>query len=273
LQGCGTVALSPDGRTVVCVEFQGTLRLIDVTSGETVFEKKKFSQREYLGTLEQPCYEMPRGPAVWTRGDFSANCYEGDPGSAIVGFSPDARFVIAEPEWVGPAIAWDLNQRRAVPLTGGLRPLLKSHQINFSYALPFAFVAQDLVLLYPMTALSKQDRKDNLEPAELVSFPSGTVVSKLKLPPNPALFPAADSNFVLVRRLGRAIIGTGWRPGHLKSSWAGAVDFTSGHEVITSDQIALDVLGQYYVSERNPGEVGLYERGKGCQATVMLHKK
>ena len=49
------------------------------------------------------------------------------------------------------------------------------------------------------------------------------------------------------------------------------MELRSGHEVITSDQIALDVLGQYYVSERNPGEVGLYERGKGCQATVMLH--
>jgi len=276
LHACGTVALSPDGRTAVCVDFQGNLRIVDVTSGEAVFEKKKFSQRDYLGTPESPCYEVPglHGgfPAV-TGGEFSANCYEGDPMSAIVCFSPDARFVIAEPEWVGAAIGWDVKQRRAVPLIGDLRPLLKSRQVNYSYALPFAFVTPDLVLLYPLTALSKHDRRDHVRHAELVSFPSGTVVSKLKLPASPAIFPAADANFILVRRLGRAIIGTGWRPEHLKSSWAAAVELRSGHEVITSDQFALDVLGPYYVSERNPGEVGLYERGKGCQATVMFHKK
>ena len=281
LHTCGTVALSPDGRIVVCVDFQGTLRLIDVTSGETVFEKKKFAKREFLGDPNSPCYEVPglRGviPAI-TGGDFSPHCYIGDPGSAVDRFSPDAHFVIAEPQSVGPPVAYDVNRRMEVALVGGTKPLLKSWQHSWSSdsvdaAQPFTFVAVDLVLLYPGgRVFSRRDRRDHVWRAELVSFPSGTVVSKLRLPRSPELSPATDSNFVLVRRFGPAIIDfEGVRYG--KSNWAAAVEFRSGHEMITSDQTALDVLGQYYVSERNPGEVGLYQRGKGCRATVMLHKK
>lgn len=213
-----------------------------------------------------------------TGGDFSPNCYIGDPASALVGFSPDARFVIAEPESVGPAVAWDVGRRMDVPLIGALRPLLKSWQRSLNSddvdtARPFAFVAPDLVLLYSrVQGRLGGNPRDYLDPAVLVSFPLGRVVSKLRLPPSPELFPAADSNFVLVRRLGRKMIGIGGVR-YAKSSWSAAVEFRSGHEVITSDQTALDVLGQYYVSEPNPGEVGLYQRGKGCQATVMLHKK
>jgi hypothetical protein len=35
----------------------------------------------------------------------------------------------------------------------------------------------------------------------------------------------------------------------------------------------IGVFGNRYVAEVRPGEVGLYERGKGLQATVVLHKK
>ena len=40
-----------------------------------------------------------------------------------------------------------------------------------------------------------------------------------------------------------------------------------------SDTPAIDVLGRYYVTEASPGVVGLYERGKGLQATLALHPK
>jgi hypothetical protein len=45
--------------------------------------------------------------------------------------------------------------------------------------------------------------------------------------------------------------------------------YTTG-EMITSETPALDVLGRYYVAERAGGKVGLYERGKGLQASVSL---
>jgi hypothetical protein len=39
---------------------------------------------------------------------------------------------------------------------------------------------------------------------------------------------------------------------------------------MVSDTPALDVFGSHYVAERLNGELGLYEVGKGIQATVKL---
>jgi hypothetical protein len=259
LPACGTVALSPDGSVVACDDLEGTLWLVRAATGETVLEKKKFSKRTYLGTPELPCYAVPElhgGSKARGGPELSPNCYSGDPGLMMISFSPDSRFVIAEPESEGPAIAWNVNQRTTVPLVGALGKLRKLSQRGYSLALPFTFVAPGLVLT----------------PAELISFPSGAVVSKVTLPPSPVFLPATDSNFVLVRRSEAPVLGAGGVR-FSKSSWTAAVEFRSGDEKITSDQSALDVLGRYYVAEPNPGEVGLYERGKGIQATVSLYKK
>jgi len=43
--------------------------------------------------------------------------------------------------------------------------------------------------------------------------------------------------------------------------------------MIVCDTPALDVFGQYYAAERTDGELGLYERGKGLQASVMITEK
>jgi hypothetical protein len=107
-------------------------------------------------------------------------------------------------------------------------------------------------------------KKDKTVTGSLVSFPSGEILAKPKIPPGP-LFRAADPGFVIVRPCGKAA--------------ACAVEYTSG-EMIMSETPALDVLGRYYVAEEASGEVGLYERGKGIQdavvvpqATVVLHQK
>ena len=273
LHACDTVALSPDGRTVVCVDFEGMLQIMDVSSGTNLFERQKFARREFLGSLERPCFEMrgPHGKPVARLGDdWTDSCYEGDAGAARVAFSPDSRFVIIEPEFEGAAIEWDLSQRSPIPPAGNLKRLLKPWPVWS--ALPFAFVAPNLVLLNPKRKPSKSDQKDDLGPFELVSFPSGTLVSILKLPRSPDLFPATDSNFVLMRRYGRRIIDGG-NLRYTPSTWRAALEFRSGHELITSDQTALDVSGQYYVAQPNPSEVNLYERGKGIRDCVVLRKK
>jgi WD40 repeat protein len=43
---CETIELSPDGRVVVCVGFDGDLRLVDVASSKVLFEKRHFG-KEY----------------------------------------------------------------------------------------------------------------------------------------------------------------------------------------------------------------------------------
>jgi len=86
-----------------------------------------------------------------------------------------------------------------------------------------------------------------------------------KLPPGPASR-ATDPGFVIIRPFGRLsfIEPTEQR--------AAAVELATGR-VIISETPLLDVFGRYYIAEPSPGVVGLYERGKGLQATVALHDK
>jgi hypothetical protein len=100
-------------------------------------------------------------------------------------------------------------------------------------------------------------------PATLAAFPSGKVLSRLKLPAGP-LFRAADPRFVLIRPFGQE--GWGNNP---DAKRAAAVEFSTG-QVIVSETFALDVHGRYHVAEPNNGEVGLYERGKGLQEKISL---
>ena len=101
--------------------------------------------------------------------------------------------------------------------------------------------------------------------AKLTAFPSGEILAKLKLPAG-HLFRTADPGFVLVRPFGR---GAWSNP---SATRVAAADVRTG-QVIISDTPALDVLGRYYVAEPSAGMVGLYERGKGLQATVAVHEK
>ncbi|HEY1203880.1 MAG: M48 family metallopeptidase [Bryobacteraceae bacterium] len=241
---CETERLSPDGHTLACVDQAGGLRLIDVASSETIFEKKRF------GTARDG---VP--------GD--------DPGAARMDFSSDGRYFIAwAPRAATAVVARDLVQKSSVTLSGKLERLLGHN---------FAFLAPDRVMISPeVEPISRRDPDtlpDMLEPfpsmrqiaaspplrkvsvtGTLVEFPSGKVLSQPQLPPGP-LFRAADPGFVLVRPLGRFAVG--------------AVEFQTG-QMITGQAPALDVLGRNYVAERLMGELALYERGRGVQATVQL---
>jgi hypothetical protein len=97
----------------------------------------------------------------------------------------------------------------------------------------------------------------------LIEFPSGRLLSRPVLPAG-KLFPATDPDFVIVRLAGQTTIDY--------PQGTTAAELHTG-ELIVSQTPALDVLGRYYVAEPRPGWVGLYERGKGLQATVDLHKK
>jgi hypothetical protein len=40
---CGTEELSPDGALLACLDLKSTLRFVDVASGQTILEKKRFA--------------------------------------------------------------------------------------------------------------------------------------------------------------------------------------------------------------------------------------
>jgi hypothetical protein len=246
LHGCDTKALSPDGLVLACVDFGGTLRLLDVTSGETIFEKKGFGKPIVLWV--EPQWRDPL--------DLFPRLELGDPGRAKIDFSPDGRFVMAMPVNVdGPTVALDLHTRRTVSLRGYIRKLDRSFQYS-----DFAFVGPDRVVL------SRTVVGPRTTTAALVAFPSGRVLSRPKLPPGP-LLRASDPRFVLTHPCGPFPRGVPYDPAGKRTC---AAEFSTG-QLTVSRTPALDVFSDHYVAESANGEIGLYERGKpGAVATVRL---
>jgi WD40 repeat protein len=244
LHGCEAKELSPDGRVLACVDFSGKLRILDIPSGQTLFEKDNFAEL------------FVSWPTFADRQVF------GDTGSATLAFSPDGRFVIAMPNAAGgAAVACDLRERRPIRLEGATKGLHTQMGVETKMTFAelssatFAFVAPDRLIISPLG-------KRTVVTATLVAFPSGKVLAKPTLPPGP-LLRATDRGFVLIRPFGEYILADDPSPR------AAAVEFGTG-KVIVSNAPALDVLGNYYAAERINGEVGLYERGKGIQAAVKL---
>lgn len=224
LLACESAGLSPDGRVLVCVDKNGTLTMTEVASGKTFLDLRNFDVQRY---------------------SFVGNTIEtvpaGRPGLVSICFSPDGNFVLLVTNL--RTAAWNLRNGTTVELHGPLKNIQLKER---------AFVAPDRVLLSDLFRA-----KNGIAPAELVEFPSGRALTKLKVPRN-GLDAATGLGFVLVRPFGQ-------------SSRAAAVDLTTG-KVIISDTLALDVWSQFYVAEPSPGKMGLYEIGKGLQATVVLSK-
>ena len=210
---CESAGLSPDGRVLVCLDRQSTLRIVDVASWKPVVELKKFVKPNLkFGVVE--------------------------PGNALIDFSPDSHFLLVRT--VTRTAAWDLRQMTEVQLPG----VLKRMEFN-----GLAFVAPDTVLV------TGRRGKNGVAAGSLREFPSGKLRSKTKVPDSPP-YTAADPRFVVVRPFGR-------------DRGAAAANLATA-EVIISNTPALDIFGHCYVAEHTPDQVGLYEIGKGLQATATI---
>jgi hypothetical protein len=249
--GCGTQRLSPDGRFWACLDTTGTLRLTDVASGETIFERKRFKKL----SIYSPPEEFPARMV-------------GDLGLALMDFSPDSRFLVVSSE-DGSVVAWDLNEKSSVKLTGALKELKRSFFVNV-----FVFVAPGQLMLS-----SSWWAKHDIVTARLVAFPSGEVLSKPKIPRGRKLSRAADPGFVIIRVFAQDIRelsqdlsrGAAFDEREMvqRLNRAAAVEVATGR-VTVSNLSALDVFGHFYVAERANGEVGLYEIEKGIQEAVVV---
>jgi hypothetical protein len=232
---CGSELLSPDGHVFACNDFEGTLRLIDLASGQTILERKDFVKRFLILTRDQPAR------------------FVGNLGGARMTFSPDGRFFVALPAGgAGRVIAWDTREKTAVNISGAPKWTTGSSMVC-------AFVAPDRLMIS-----FGRGSKGRLVTASLVELPSGQVLMKPQLPPG-SLFSAADPSFVLVRAF-----GSGSPDG--RGARAAAVEFAAGR-VFVSKSSALDVFGTHLVAERRAGEIGLFDRSKGLQTAVVIAGK
>jgi hypothetical protein len=155
---------------------------------------------------------------------------------------------------------WDLQDKQAVTLNRGLLLLILGPIPiqTTDTGRQFAFAGPDRLIISSLWWV-----RHNTVTARVVAVPSGQVLSKPKIPPGP-LFRAADPGFVIVRPFGQYAAYDPKR--------AAAVELSTG-QIIISNTPAIDIYGRYYIAEPSPGVVGLYERGKGLQATLALHPK
>jgi hypothetical protein len=161
LAACEVLQLSPEGRFAGCIDFEGTLRLLAVSSGQTIFQK----------TVARPL----------TRRNADENT-----GNATIDFSPDGRYVIFKPknETAAP-VAWDLDAKKEIAFKRDLK------QIRWA---AYVFAAPDRLLM----TYTRYGLPGSGPVSELVSFPSGRRIAKLPLL-HGRLSRAADPRFVLVR--------------------------------------------------------------------------
>jgi WD40 repeat protein len=171
-------------------------------------------------------------------------------GSVSMEFSPDGHFLIVrsdDPE--GPDIGWNAREKNLVNMTGPLKQL-KHH--------PSVFLAPDRIFL----SGGEDPLKPGVANCRVVAFPSGQLLSEPKVPFG-VFARATDSGFVIVRHFGSHL------PGRSSPNRSAAVELST-EQVIISETPALDVFGRLYVAERERGEVGLYEIGKGLKARSVL---
>jgi hypothetical protein len=173
-----------------------------------------------------------------------------DSDSASMEFSPDSRFLIVrseDPE--GPDIAWNVREKNLVNLTGPLKQL--KHHAS-------VFIAPDKIFV----SGGENPLKPGVVNCKVIAFPSGQLLSEPKLPFG-AFARATDSGFVILRHFGSAL------PGPSSPNRSAAMELST-EQAIVSETPALDVFGRLYAAEKEKGEVGLYEIGKGLKASCAV---
>ena len=151
--GCNQSFLSPDGKTLVCINVKEHssslrvgLRLIDVDTGKPYYEKPDFYT-----------------PSIYDWVEVDSLYYRTVSGSNIVNvaIAPDSRYLIASAG--NQALAYDLANRQPVMLRGKLKGLTQ---------LRIAFYGPDKVVL--MT----QNWHNGMAKLETLSFPDGALIKE-----------------------------------------------------------------------------------------------
>ncbi|HLG17929.1 MAG TPA: M48 family metalloprotease [Blastocatellia bacterium] len=237
--GCLQSLLSPDGKTMACLDSDLALVLFDVASGAQVFQKKSFYVPDIFEIF------LLRLFAALESGEASDLAFDW----LNMGFSPDGRYfatggrstyfnAIGDLSTGTTAMAIDLTTRQPVNLRGPLKKLIAGG---------FAFLGPDRLI--------GVDRMDPKKSA-IVSFPGGDVLDQVPLG-HVKLTAAGHGNYVLIRPIAQYPVGV--------------MDLKTKLISKANKQSALDVYDQFFASERTNGELGLYSIEKTDPiATVLL---
>jgi len=238
---CLQTSLSPDSRTLACLDGNLDLGLTDVATGNQIFQKKQFYAPSIFELL------ILRLASILNENDADDNDYEW----INMGFSPDSKYFAAGAHntafnAVGSfvtevnGLAVDLTTRESIGLRGPIKKLLSGG---------FAFIAPDRLV-----GIDRQDPRKSL----LVSFPAGETIDQLALG-NVHLASPTRGNYLLIRPISNYPLGV--------------MDLSTKKIFIANKQSAFDMYDSRFVSERTNGEVGLYGVEKSAydmQAKVVL---
>jgi len=252
---CGTAEVAPDGRTLACDDLQGTLHIINASSGKEVLRRRGFI-KPHVTSITQP----------WR--DLNDHL-----GNVDFKFSTDGRFLVAR-GMDDPLFIWDAHSRLVLKPRGKTR--------SEFYFGPYTFLGPDRL------ATRWYARKKHQMEAEVLTFPEGFVESAWPIPRTFGPFPyrsqscfrtAADPGFLIMcywQITSRGVVESDYtsgrvaivgREGTVKTM---AVELKTGLMIPSTSQ-AFDVFGTRYVEEERPGEVALWEQGRGLLASVVLH--
>lgn len=242
-KGCLQSRVSPDGKTLACIDTSFDLSLYDVESGQVLIQKKSFYTPDLFVLLILRLLLGMESDDV----DFADISKQFD--WITMRFSPDGRYFVAGARSrnysrIGTvatdssAFAYDFTTRQPVALGGPLKKLIAGG---------FVFLGPD--------RLFGIDR-ENWKNSALVNFPAGTVIDHVPLAAM-RLDAPTRGNYLLIRPMQNFAVG--------------AVDLATRMVFKGNRQSAFDFYDKEFISERLNGEIGLYGVDKNeLRAQVVL---
>lgn len=231
-KACVQTTLSPEGKTLACLDSEFGLSLADVATGTVIFEKKSFTQVGFSDIFSLLL------SALLADTEFNIGTTE----FISMSFSPDGHYFAAGDSSLSftgfgtlasetQSLAYDLKTRTVVPLKGDIKKVVASG---------FAFVGSDKIV----------GKHSDPKKAGLYTFPTGEVIENFGMF-GESFLQAASGPYILVR--------TGAK--------RGLVDLTT-RKVFTLQRPIMDVYDDAVLSEQRNAELGVYSL-KGAPVQVV----
>lgn len=248
---CLQTRLSPDGKTLACLDDNASVQLLDVAESAQIFEKKSFTTPSVFELLTR------------IGSIFSARGRIPDEGHFVnMEFSPDARYFVAGDHSfvIGPfgnysdqdkAIAFSLLDRKPLTMTGDLKRLAIGG---------FAFVGADRIV----GRYYNDDHKSGL-----YSFPAGIVIERFDVPFS-FLKPVARGDYVLLSGARGPLAGALWDLKSKKYFKPGEDPVLDFFETVGAAETARGELALYGLAGETPKILAIPENPLGRIYAVDL---
>jgi peptidase M48-like protein len=226
---CLQSLLSPDGKTLACMDDDFTLNLFDVKSKAQVFQRKDFYTPDPFILLLQSLVRILNSDEI---SDARLNLIN-------MGFSPDGKYFAAGQRGFAitsigvsrenAALVFDLQARSPISLKGNVKKLIAGG---------FAFTAPDRMVAF---------NPEKPDKSALLGLPGGEIIEEFPMFPG-RLAAATKGNYLLVRPFQKSAVGV--------------VDLAKRMAIKGNKTPAIDIYDQVFVAERLTGELGLYTTDK-----------